>query len=98
MPIGSFTSQPLGAFMVSGIDHAMKEVLRVKCYLRYCDDTAGLARTKAEAKRALNIYNAASEKKCLCVKSSATVSPIRHKTDGTKKRRKRQRSHTRKCH
>lgn len=91
MPIGSFTSQPLGALVVCGIDHIMKEKCRCKAYLRYCDDAAVLTRTKGEAKKMLAVYDRESKRLGLTVKASAILSPIRHKTDGKKKRRKRQR-------
>ena len=75
----------------------MKEEVRVKCYLRYCDDTVGLARTKGEAWKALNEYERMSAEAGFVVKASAIVAPIAHKTDGKwKKRRKRQRGHRRK--
>ena len=91
MPIGSFTSQPLGALVVCSIDHMMKEHCKCRAYLRYCDDAAGLARTKGEAKRMLDAYDRESRRIGLTVKASAILSPIRHKTDGKKKRRKRKR-------
>lgn len=91
MPIGSFTSQPLGALVVCGIDHLIKERCRCKGYIRYCDDAAGLACTKGQAKRTLAVYDRESSKLGLVVKASAIISPIRHETYGKKKRRKRQR-------
>ena len=51
VPIGGYPSQPIANFTVSHIDHHMKEVLKCKCYLRYCDDTLGLARTKEKPGR-----------------------------------------------
>lgn len=95
MPIGSFTSQPIGALVVCGIDHIMKEKCRCRAYLRYCDDAAGLARTKGEAKRMLAVYDRESKRIGLTVKASAILSPIRYKTDGNKKKRKRQRGRKR---
>ena len=75
----------------------MKEELHTKCYLKYCDDATGLARTKADAWRALNAYERMSAEAGFVVKASAIVAPIAHKTDGKgKKRRKRQRGHRRK--
>ena len=69
----------------------MKEQLRIKCYLRYCDDTMGLARTKAEAWAQLNEYDRLSSELGLVMKASAIVAPIAHLDYGKKRRRKRQR-------
>ena len=73
----------------------MKEARRCKCYLRYCDDTTGLARTKGEAWNDLNEFCRLSEQAGLVVKASMVVAPIASVFgDGkNKKRRKRQRSH-----
>lgn len=38
LPIGFFTSQPLGNFSISDIDHYAKEELGLKSYIRYADD------------------------------------------------------------
>lgn len=69
----------------------MKEKLHVKCYLRYCDDTLGLTRTKAEAWAQLNEYDRLSSEIGLTVKASAIVAPIAHLGNGKKHKRKRQR-------
>ncbi len=92
MPIGANTSQPLGNFSASPIDHHMKEKVRVKCYLRYCDDCTGLAKTKAEAWAHLNEFYRQSSKLGFVMKADAVVAPIasKRRTDG-KKKRKRQR-------
>ena len=69
----------------------MKEVKHCKCYLRYCDDTTGLARTKAEAWEMVNEYERLSSEMGLVVKAGAIVAPIAHKEYGRRKHRKRQR-------
>jgi len=69
----------------------MKERMHCKCYLRYCDDTVGLARTKAEAWAMLNEYEKLSSEKGLVVKFGAVVAPIAHKEHDNRHRRKRQR-------
>ena len=38
VPIGNYTSQYFGNLYLSGLDHWVKEVLRVRHYFRYCDD------------------------------------------------------------
>lgn len=95
MPIGAYTSQPLGALAASVIDHAMKEKARVKCYVRYCDDTSGLAATKAEAWRQLREYARLSDEYGFCVKANYIIAPLglqkrnEHKTGRKRKRSKR---------
>ena len=46
LPIGNYTSQPFGNFMLSGFDHYAKEVLGLKYYVRYADDILVLAENK----------------------------------------------------
>lgn len=93
VPIGAYTSQPLGNFAVSPIDHKFKEQYKVKCLHRYCDDNVMLARTKGEAKFLLREYNRVSAEYGLVVKGNSCISPIgtevRHEN---KKHRKRKRS------
>lgn len=38
LPIGNLTSQILGTFYLNDLDHYIKEVLKIKCYIRYMDD------------------------------------------------------------
>lgn len=89
--IGSYTSQPLGNFVVSVIDHAMKERMKVKCYHRYCDDTVMLAKSKSESRVLLKEFDRMSDDIGLIVKSTAFIAPIQTKSKNGKKR-KRQRS------
>lgn len=77
----------------------MKEDVGCKGYLRYCDDTLGLARTKAEAWGQLNEYERLSGEAGFIVKAGAVVAPIATmvRRDGKKKKlRKRQRGRGRK--
>ena len=91
VPIGAFTSQPLGNFAASIIDHHVK--MRVKCYLRYCDDATGRARTKAQARRDMEEFERISAEIGLVVKLSAVVAPIGiERRNERKKNRKRKRS------
>lgn len=48
LPIGNYTSQYFANFFMTGFDHWVKEVLKVKYYFRYCDDMVFLASTKEE--------------------------------------------------
>ena len=75
----------------------MKETLHCKCYLQYCDDVTGLARSKAEAWKALNEFTRLSTEAGLVVKANVIVAPIAHLANGKRKRRKRQRGHRRKA-
>lgn len=99
VPIGAFTSQPLGNFAASVIDHYMKEQRRVKCYLRYCDDATGRAMTKAAARRDLEAFESVSSEIGLVVKHSAVVAPIgierRNERKRDRKRKRSKRSHDR---
>ena len=96
--IGAFTSQPLGGFVASPIAHHMKEKLRCKGLLMYCDDTLGLARSKAECWSQLNEYIRISDAEGLVIKASMVVAPIAHLVNDNgerKKKRRRQRSRKR---
>ena len=92
LPIGANTSQPLGNFASSPIDHYMKEHVKCKCYLRYCDDVVGLAKTKGEAWDQLNEYYRKSKEFGFVMKADAFVAPIATRNGHGKKKRKRQRS------
>jgi len=53
MPIGNLTSQLFANVYLDGLDHFVKEGLRVRHYLRYMDDFVLLANDRAEARRQL---------------------------------------------
>lgn len=46
LPIGNYTSQWWANFYLEGLDHYIKEVLRIKYYLRYMDDMALFSNNK----------------------------------------------------
>lgn len=48
IPIGNLTSQFLANLYLDGLDHFVKETLRVKAYLRYVDDAVLLSNNKQE--------------------------------------------------
>lgn len=48
VPIGNFTSQHFGNLMLSGLDHWIKETLRMSYYFRYCDDLVILHHDKSD--------------------------------------------------
>lgn len=51
IPIGNYTSQFFANIYLNELDHYVKEVLRVKYYIRYMDDFILLVETKDEAIR-----------------------------------------------
>ena len=57
IPIGNYFSQYDGNFFLSGFDHWIKEVKRVKHYYRYMDDICIFARTKEELHQLLAEIN-----------------------------------------
>lgn len=48
MPIGNYLSQYLANYYLSGFDHWIKEVKKIKSYFRYADDIVILAESKEE--------------------------------------------------
>ena len=92
LPIGAFTSQPIGNFVVNRIDHFMKENLHIKNYRRYCDDTVMMVATKKEAVDALKQYDKLSREIGLVVKASAIISPIGNEIKNERNNRRRKRS------
>lgn len=52
IPIGNLTSQWFGNFYMSALDRFVKEELKIKCYLRYCDDFLLFSNSKDELNRA----------------------------------------------
>ena len=52
VPIGNLTSQWFGNFYMAALDRYVKEDLRIKCYIRYCDDFLLFSNDKEELKRA----------------------------------------------
>jgi hypothetical protein len=46
LPIGLYTSQPLANYVLSPMDHYIKETLKVKYYFRYCDDMVFMSDSK----------------------------------------------------
>lgn len=93
--IGAYTSQPLGNFCLHSIDHYIKEELRVKCYLRYCDDAVWVTETKGEAKRVLKEYDRLCVDIGLTVKAGAIISRIGYETkrNGRKRQRGKRKEH-----
>lgn len=51
IPLGIRPAQLFGNLALRSVDRYAKEVLHIRCYLRYLDDSVALFRTKAEARR-----------------------------------------------
>ncbi len=74
LPIGNLTSQWFANTYLSGLDHHLKETLRVPGYIRYMDDFAVFADSKAECWRAHDaVARWLAEERGLELKSEATV-------------------------
>lgn len=56
IPIGNLTSQYFANYYLSGLDHCMKEVIKIRCYVRYMDDVVILGRSKDEIKTFMSEY------------------------------------------
>lgn len=51
IPIGNYTSQYFANIYLNGFDHYVKEILKVKYYVRYMDDFVLLLKDKEECKK-----------------------------------------------
>jgi retron-type reverse transcriptase len=92
LPIGSYTSQLLANFAISGLDHFIKENLGVKYYFRYCDDMVFLGESK---ERMWEIYEAVNDvvnkQLNLIIKPNYAVFPVGVEIKNETKTRKRSR-------
>ena len=78
LPIGNLTSQLFANEYLSGLDHFVKEVLRVKGYVRYSDDMVLFSDDKASLWSLLGeIERYLADERCLRLKKEATlVAPV----------------------
>ncbi len=77
VPIGNYLSQYFANFYLTGFDHWIKEVLKVKYYFRYCDDIRILCETKEELHRVcIAIQEYLQEKLKLTIKPNYRVLPV----------------------
>jgi hypothetical protein len=95
LPIGDYKSQTFGNLSSCRVDRYMKEVVRCKGYVRYCDDVVGMAHTAEEARHQLEEYIRISEKYGHVVKAGFTISKIARVEKRKKRRRWRQRGRKR---
>ncbi len=75
LPIGNYLSQYLSNFYLSGIDHFVKEQLRVKYYFRYADDMLFLGESKENMKYILEAVTKEIQKLNLSVKNNIRIAP-----------------------
>lgn len=78
LPIGNYLSQYLANFYLTYLDHYIKEVLKVKKYLRYADDMVLLSNNKEELQKVLKEIERYLETKLnLKVKSNYQIFSIK---------------------
>ncbi|MEM6632803.1 MAG: reverse transcriptase domain-containing protein [Bacteroidota bacterium] len=66
VPIGNLTSQYLANHYLVGLDHFIKEKLRVKAYVRYMDDMVLWADEKKKLREALQVIERYVQEELLC--------------------------------
>ncbi len=76
LPIGNYLSQYLANFMLSGLDHYLKEKLRVKYLFRYLDDIVILGSDKAELHRLRQLIQEYLRTLKLELKGNYRVAPV----------------------
>lgn len=77
LPIGYHSSQYLGNFYLSEFDHYMKSVIKVKYYIRYCDDIVVLSSNKDNLRNILLKMREYLEGKLnLTIKSNYQIFPV----------------------
>lgn len=77
LPLGNYLSQWLSNYYLNGLDHYIKEVLKVKYYFRYCDDMVILSSNKQELHyilQSIRIY--LNSKLKLSIKNNYQIYPI----------------------
>ncbi len=77
VPIGNYLSQYFANYYLSGLDHWVKETLRVKHYFRYADDIVILAADKKQLhQQFVAIQQYLQTRLCLTVKQNHQVFPV----------------------
>lgn len=77
LPIGNYLSQYFANYYLSGFDHWLKEVKRVRYYFRYCDDLVILSGSKEELHRLkADITEYLAANLMLTVKANYQVFPV----------------------
>lgn len=73
LSIGSMTSQTLAIFYLNDLDHYIKEVLKIKYYVRYQDDFLLFHKSKEYLKYCLNEIRSFLEKEKLSLNSKTRI-------------------------
>lgn len=76
MPIGSYTSQYIGNLILSGLDHWVKEVARVKHYFRYMDDMVLVLPDKKDCHLRLAQLREQINLLKLTIKDNVVIAPV----------------------
>lgn len=77
LPLGNYSSQPLGNFYLTYFDHFVKEQLRVRKYIRYCDDLLFFSKSKEELHEIIKkVSTYLGQKLGLEVNSNWRVAPV----------------------
>lgn len=76
VPIGNYLSQFFALLFLTPLDHYVKERLKVKYYLRYCDDLIALAADKKELLRVKQLIVYFLREYGLEVKTNARIFPV----------------------
>lgn len=80
LPIGYYLSQWLANWLLSDLDHKIKEQLKIKCYVRYVDDFVLMSGNKKELHKALITIRLILTKLRLKIKGNYQVFKFIYKT------------------
>jgi hypothetical protein len=81
IPIGNYTSQWLGNLYMNELDQYVKHTLRIRDYLRYCDDFLIFGNDKEEMKRLANQVEAFVSERLQLRLSKKALYPTAHGID-----------------
>lgn len=77
LPIGNLTSQYFANYYLSSLDHEMKEVIKIPCYVRYMDDIVMASNDKSMLKEAVKFMLIYSKEELDLKLKSPIYSPYR---------------------
>lgn len=81
VPIGNLTSQWFGNLFLAELDHYIKHILKIKHYLRYCDDFIIFSNDKTELHKYAQLIREFCWNRLHLKLSKADVFPTRHGID-----------------
>lgn len=76
VPIGNYLSQYFANLYLAYVDHKIKEVLKIRYYVRYADDMVLFASTKEELSNALSFIKEELSKLKLQLKGNEQIFPV----------------------